>query len=123
MEETLDALGERHDLLLLTKGDEDEQQNKIDLSGFGQHFRRIFIVPEKTTVVYANLVDAEGLDPARTWMIGNSVKSDIGPALAAGLGAVFIPNVNTWALEHDELDEDAERLLQIERFADLLVHF
>ena len=51
------------------------------------------------------------------------MKFDIGPALAAGLGAVFIRNVNTWALEHDELDQDAERLLQIERFADLLVHF
>ena len=120
---TLTALGARHDLLLLTKGDVREQQTKIDLSGFGDHFRRIVIVPEKTTEVYVHLVEAEQLDPARTWMIGNSPKSDIGPALAAGLGAVFIPNVNTWAMEHDEVDETAERLLQIERFADLLAHF
>jgi putative hydrolase of the HAD superfamily len=56
-------------------------------------------------------------------MIGNSPKSDIAPALAAGLGAVFIPNVNTWALEHAELDDGAERLLQIDRFSDLLAHF
>ena len=120
---TLTALGTRHDLLLLTKGDNTEQQNKIDLSGFAGHFRRIFIVPEKTTDVYVNLVEGEALDRASTWMIGNSPKSDIRPALAAGLGAVFIPNVNTWALEHDELDDDADRLLRIDRFAELLSHF
>jgi putative hydrolase of the HAD superfamily len=123
VEKTLDVLAQRHDLLMLTKGDVTEQQTKIDLSGFGRHFRRIVIVPEKTTEVYVDLVAAEGLDPARTWMIGNSPKSDIGPALAAGLGAVFIPNVNTWAMEHDEVDERAERLLQLDRFADLLEHF
>ncbi len=120
---TLAVLGTRHDLLLLTKGDNTEQQNKIDVSGFAGHFRRIFIVPEKTTDVYVNLVEAEALDRASTWMIGNSPKSDIRPALAAGLGAVFIPNVNTWALEHDELDDDADRLLRIDRFAELLTHF
>ena len=123
VESTLDALGERHDLLLLTKGDPQEQHRKIDLSGFAAHFRRIVVVPEKTPEVYRDLIEAEGLDRARTWMIGNSVKSDIAPALAVGLGAVFIPNVNTWAMEHGDLDEDAERLLQIERFADLLAHF
>ena len=123
VEATLVELGRRHDLLLLTKGDEREQQTKIDVSGFGEHFRRIVIVPEKNTEVYVQLVEVEQLDPARTWMIGNSPKSDIGPALAAGLGAVFIPNVNTWAMEHDEVDETAERLLQIERFSDLLADF
>jgi putative hydrolase of the HAD superfamily len=123
VEATLEALGARHDLLLLTKGDETEQQTKIDVSGFAGHFRRVFIVAEKTTDVYVDLVAAEALDPAHTWIIGNSPKSDIAPALAAGLGAVFIPNVNTWALEHAELDDGAERLLQIDRFSDLLAHF
>lgn len=123
VEATLVELGARHDLLMLTKGDEREQQQKIDLSGFARHFRRILIVPEKNAEVYVDLVEAEELDPARTWMIGNSPKSDIRPALAAGLGAVFIPNENTWALEHDELDETAERLVQIRRFVDLLAHF
>jgi putative hydrolase of the HAD superfamily len=123
VETTLVELRRRHDLLLLTKGDEREQREKIDLSGFARHFRRIVIVPEKNAEVYVELVEAEALDPARTWMIGNSPKSDIGPALAAGLGAVFIPNANTWALEHDEVDESSERLVQVERFVDLLSHF
>jgi putative hydrolase of the HAD superfamily len=123
VEATLAELRRRHDLLLLTKGEAREQQQKIDASGFAPHFRRIVIVPEKNTDVYVNLVEAEALDPSHTSMIGNSPKSDIRPALAAGLGAVFIPNANTWALEHDAVDESAERLVQIERFTDLLSHF
>jgi putative hydrolase of the HAD superfamily len=119
VERTLDALAERHDLLLLTKGAPEEQQRKIDASGLADRFRRAVIVPEKNAAVYAELVASERLDPAATWMIGNSVKSDILPALAAGLGAVFIPHANTWVLEHATLDESAERLLQVERFADL----
>jgi putative hydrolase of the HAD superfamily len=123
VESTLVDLQRRHDLLLLTKGDRREQQQKIDLSGFAPYFRRIVIVPEKNADVYVDLVETEAIDRAHTWMIGNSPKSDIAPALAAGLGAVFIPNAHTWALEHDEFDETAERLVQIERFVDLLSHF
>ena len=123
VEATLAALHARHDLLLLTKGADEEQQRKIDVSGLAGFFRSIVIVPEKTPAVYAALVESEDLDPERTWMIGNSIKSDIMPALAVGLGAVFIPNVNTWALEHDVLDETAARLVQVERFSELLARF
>jgi putative hydrolase of the HAD superfamily len=123
VEATLAALHGRHDLLLLTKGDEEEQQGKLDVSGLARFFRRIMIVREKTTDTYASLIEAEALDPLHTWMIGNSVKSDVAPALAAGMGAVFIPNVNTWALEHEVLDETASRLVQVERFSELLDRF
>jgi putative hydrolase of the HAD superfamily len=120
---TLDELRGRHDLLLLTKGVEADQHAKIAKSGLADRFRRIVVVPEKNAAVYEDLVRAEDLDPACTWMIGNSLKSDINPALAAGLGAVFIPNENTWTLEHAELDGPASRLIRIERFRDLLRHF
>jgi putative hydrolase of the HAD superfamily len=123
VEHTLAALGERHDLLLLTKGAPHDQQRKIEASGLADRFRRAVIVPEKDTATYERLIHDEDLNPAGTWMIGNSIKSDIRPALAAGLGAVFIPNENTWALEHAVLDETAERLLQLARFGDLLEHF
>jgi putative hydrolase of the HAD superfamily len=58
-----------------------------------------------------------------TWMIGNSPKSDIVPARAAGMNAVYIPNANTWALEHSELDEHDDRILHLRAFTDLLEHF
>ena len=61
--------------------------------------------------------------PARTWMIGNSPKSDINPALEAGLNAVFVPHANTWVLEKEEIRPGAGRLLVLERFAELKKFF
>jgi putative hydrolase of the HAD superfamily len=118
--ETLAELGTRHDLLLLTKGAVDEQQRKIDASNLAHHFRSTHIVAEKRAPTYRALVADHGLVASSTWMIGNSPASDIRPAREAGLGAVFIPNAYTWALEHDEVPED---VLTLERFPELLDHF
>jgi putative hydrolase of the HAD superfamily len=122
VEATLDHLGARHDLLLVTKGDRDEQQLKIDMSGLAGRFRATVIVAHKTPDTYRALVAEHALDPSRTWMIGNSPASDIVPALAAGLGAVHVPHPATWALEHDTLPDDP-RLLQVAAFKDLVTHF
>lgn len=121
--ETLDELGSRHELLLLTKGDQEEQQRKIDASGVAHHFREVHIVPEKHVGVYRGLADARMLAPETTWMIGNSPKSDIRPARAAGMNAVFIPNAHTWVLEHDDLDDADERVLTLTSFRELVQHF
>ena len=125
VEETLAALAERHDLTLLTKGHPEEQQLKIDRSGLGSYFRHAEVVPEKDADAYHALVARLALDPARTWMIGNSPKSDVNPALAAGLNAVYIPHPATWRLEKQELNGDAGsgRLLVLERFRELREHF
>ncbi|MDQ3734807.1 MAG: HAD family hydrolase [Actinomycetota bacterium] len=120
---TLAELGTRHELLLLTKGQRDEQQNKVDVSGLGHHFRNIHIVTEKNVDTYRWLVAQESLSPAQTWMIGNSPKSDINPARLAGLNAVFIPNDNTWVLEHEDVDPSDTGVMRLERFRDLLAHF
>ncbi|PRX45042.1 putative hydrolase of the HAD superfamily [Prauserella shujinwangii] len=121
--ETLTALGQRHELLLLTKGDPAEQRRKLDVSRLERHFRSVHIVAEKNADTYWQLTEAESLAPERTWMIGNSPKSDILPARQAGLGAVFIPNDNTWVLEHDELDPADDGVLHLPRFTDLVHHF
>ena len=120
---TLADLGTRHDLLLLTKGQVTEQQNKVDISGLGHHFRGIHIVAEKNVETYRRLVREESLTPSETWMIGNSPKSDINPARRAGLNAVFLPNDNTWILEHDDIDPADDGVLRLERFLELLDHF
>ena len=120
--ETLDRLGQRHTLYLLTKGDQEEQQLKIDRSGLVEHFTAAIIVAEKTPESYHTVVARFGLDPATTWMIGNSPKSDINPALAAGINAVFIPHPQTWRLEVEELAQPGQgqgRLVELASFAEL----
>jgi putative hydrolase of the HAD superfamily len=122
--ETLAALAARHDLLLLTKGDDAEQRRKIAVSGLAAHFRAAVVVHEKDTDAYRSVVADHALDPAATWMIGNSPRSDILPALDAGLRAVFVPHEHTWVLEHAELPVDGDgRLLTLARFGELLEHF
>ena len=121
--ETLEYLARRHDLTLFTKGHPEEQKLKIDRSGLGGWFSHTAIVKEKDAAAYRDLVQQRGMDPERTWMIGNSPKSDINPALDAGLRAVFVPHAHTWVLEKQELRGGNGRLLQLERFADLRHYF
>lgn len=121
--DVLDELRERHELYLMTKGMPDEQQHKIDASGLAGHFTAIDIVQAKDPQTYREVVGRRGLDAGRTWMIGNSPKSDIIAARAAGLRAVFIPNANTWAHEHADLDPDDANILHLEKFGDLRRHF
>lgn len=122
VEETLRALGPRHQLILYTKGSAEEQQLKIDRSGLASLFDFTLIVPEKNVESYRSAVAELGLITEQAWMIGNSPKSDINPAMAAGLGAVHVPHAQTWRLEHQEITP-GERFIVIDRFADLLLHF
>ena len=121
--ETLEYLASRHDLTLFTKGHAEEQKLKIDRSGLGIWFGHTAIVREKDAESYARLAAERHLDPARTWMIGNSPKSDINPALAAGLNAVFVPHAQTWHLEKTDLASGPGRLIVVDRFSDIARHF
>jgi putative hydrolase of the HAD superfamily len=121
VEETLAELASRHDLTLFTKGHPEEQKLKVDRSGLGRYFAHTAIVKEKDVEAYLRLVDHRRLAPENTWMIGNSPKSDINPALQAGLGAVLVPHPHTWVLEHQELrTPDGARFRAVQKFADLL---
>ncbi len=102
VQETLEYIQPRHDLMLLTKGDAEEQKLKVERSGIEEFFRRVVIVPEKDVETYHRVVDELAIDPQQTWMIGNSPRSDINPALAAGLNAIYIPHPHTWHLEHEQ---------------------
>ena len=123
--ETLDYLQQRHHLILLTKGNFAEQTGKIERSGLKEFFSAIEIVAEKDASTYNSIIAKYALADDRTWMVGNSPKSDINPALAAGLSAVFVPHGNTWILEHAEIakPEPPTRLLVVETFPQLRVHF
>ena len=123
--ETLEYLAARHRLILMTKGAVPEQSRKVERSGLGKHFTAVEIVAEKNSPTYLSVVAKHDLLPETTWMIGNSPKSDINPALAADLNAVFVPHDQTWILEHEEVCEPSasRRLLVLDSFSSLRSHF
>ena len=119
--EALPELAERHRCILVTKGDPAEQRAKLGRSGLAQHFTAIEVLPEKHEDAYRALAAHHVCDAPATWMIGNSPKSDINPALAAGLNAVFIPHGATWVLEHEIINAApaGQRLIECPQFAEL----
>ena len=121
--DTLEYLSTRHDLTLFTKGNAEEQKLKLDRSGLAIYFGHTAIVKEKDAKSYRALIRERSLDPERTWMIGNSPKSDINPALEVGIKAVFVPHLHTWSLEHEDLLDGGDRLLRLERFEELREYF
>jgi len=123
--ETLSYLAGRHHLILMTKGNVTEQSGKIERSGLKHFFAAHEIVMEKDAPTYSAVVEKCGLARDDTWMVGNSPKSDINPALAAGLNAAFVPHDMTWVLEHEALDQptNGAQLLVLQRFSDLRAHF
>src|SRR5437764_1303006 len=124
--ETLNYLsGRQHHLILMTKGDITEQSSKVERSGLKEYFAAVEIAAEKDSITYKAIVEKYRLTPDATWMVGNSPKSDINPALNAGINAVFVPHDQTWILEHEIVGPapDGVRLLQVERFVDLRQHF
>lgn len=124
VKETLTYLSPRHDLVLLTKGDIEEQKLKVERSGIEQCFRQVIIVPEKDVETYHRVIRELHVDPKHTWMVGNSPRSDINPALAASLNAVYIPHPHTWRLEHEEVQNIGEgQLLTLATFTELRAHF
>ncbi len=121
--ETLPFLADKHELTLCTKGDPEEQNRKIDSSGLRPLFAHCAVVKEKNRQTYLDLADVRGFDPERTWMIGNSPKSDINPSLEAGLRAVFVPHQRTWTLEREDIRDPQGRLVVVETFRDLATLF
>lgn len=122
---TLQGLSKRHRLIMVTKGNLQEQTDKLERSGLRQYFSAVEVLAEKNPAAYCGLIEHHSLKPQDTWMIGNSPKSDINPSLTVGLNAVFIPHDFTWVLEHEVVDQPpaGQTLLELSKFAELLRHF
>ncbi len=123
--ETLKDLCTRHRLLLVTKGNLDEQTDKLKRSGLAPFFSAVEVLLEKHDAAYRELTGRHACERGRTWMVGNSPRSDINPALAAGLHAIFIPHDYTWVLEHEVVDQPppGQHLLELGSFRELARHF
>jgi putative hydrolase of the HAD superfamily len=121
--ETLAYLAKHNRLILLTKGEPAEQAAKVERSGLQPYFEEIEIVLEKSNEVYERMIEQFKIVKTHGWMVGNSPRSDINPAMQAGLNAVFIPHSATWELEKCELESGVGKLLILESFRELRSHF
>ena len=122
---TLADLATRHRLIMVTKGNPEEQIDKLQRSGLAPHFTAVEVLHEKHDHAYRTLASQHGCETNNTWMIGNSPRSDINPALAAGLHAIFIPHDFTWVLEHEVVNQppSGQHLLELATFAELARYF
>jgi putative hydrolase of the HAD superfamily len=120
---TLERLSHEYPLMLITKGDDIEQRGKINRSGLAPYFKHIEIVAEKTVETYTGLLERYHIQPSGFLMVGNSLKSDILPVLAAGGRAVYIAYTNTWFHEHVDASElEGKQFDEIGKL-DLMVDF
>ena len=119
VEETVPRLHRRFRLILLTKGDPQVQRDKVARSGLAPYFEALHVVPEKGPEVLEDLIERHRLDRSRTWMVGNSPRSDINPALQVGIGAIYIPYKRPWSFEQAPF-LDPSRVITLRRFSELL---
>lgn len=113
VEEVVGNLAERHTLLVITKGDLLDQERKLAQSGLGELFDGVEIVSDKQTHVYESAFARHGTGPGEAMMVGNSLKSDVIPALKAGAWGVFVPHEMTWVAEQAEKPVGAPRFREI----------
>lgn len=102
--ETVAALADHHELVIVTKGDLLEQESKVERSGLREHFRGVEIVSRKDRSTYERIARRRGIAPQDFVMVGNSLRSDVLPVVAMGGLGVHIPYHTTWA--HEEVDEE-----------------
>lgn len=117
--EALSALAATHRLVLITKGDLFDQERKLAASGLAELFHAVEIVSDKDAATYRRLFARHGDGAERAMMVGNSVKSDIVPAIDAGGWGVHVPYHITWALEHAEAPLDHPRFRRVTHVAEI----
>lgn len=119
VDETLKALDARGRMVLVTKGDLLHQETKLAASGLGDRFAGIEIVSDKTADTFRRLFSRYGVQPARAVMAGDSMRSDVMPALEAGAWAAFIPQALAWDHESAPPPKDQARFRQLASLAEL----
>ncbi|RUW65242.1 HAD family hydrolase [Mesorhizobium sp. M2A.F.Ca.ET.067.02.1.1] len=117
--ETVEALADSYHLVLITKGDLFDQERKLAQSGMGDLFDAVEIVSDKNAATYARIFSRHGRGPQSSMMVGNSLKSDVVPAIEAGGWGIHVPHELTWAVEHAEPPVEAPRFRQIADLGEL----
>jgi len=118
--ETLEQLAGSYRMILITKGDLFDQERKLAQSGLGELFDTVEIVSDKNAATYERIFNRYGDGPNRSMMVGNSLKSDVVPAIQAGSWGVYVPHALTWALEHCDEPADEPRFKRLAHLGELI---
>ena len=118
--QTLEQLKDRYQLIMITKGDLFDQERKLAQSGLGDLFDAVEIVSGKDAQTYERIFRRHAHGAAHAMMVGNSLRSDVVPALQAGCWGVYVPHDLTWVLEHCEPPVDAPRFKQLDHLGELV---
>jgi putative hydrolase of the HAD superfamily len=118
--ETLEQLAGNFRLIMITKGDLFDQERKLAASGLGDLFDAVEIVSDKNAATYQRVFTRHADGPAHSMMVGNSLKSDIVPAIEAGSWAVYVPHDLTWSFEHADAPTGAPRFREVPHLGELL---
>ncbi|PSL22239.1 HAD family hydrolase [Shimia abyssi] len=113
VQETVEALAQSHRIVVITKGDLLDQERKLAQSGLGEMFDWIEIVSDKTADVYTRVFAQNGDGAHRAMMVGDSMRSDIAPAIKAGCWAVHIPQGPAWELEKADIPAQNSRFFEL----------
>ncbi|MCJ7814215.1 MAG: HAD hydrolase-like protein [Candidatus Atribacteria bacterium] len=97
----LDILSKKYFLILATLGDPQVQEEKVQLSGLKKYFSEIYILKHKNVEEYQNILKEHNLNKEDTWIVGNSVRSDLNPGLKLGVNCILIPYLS-WKFEEEE---------------------
>jgi len=117
--ETVANLATEYRILLITKGDLLDQERKLAQSGLGDLFDGVEIVSDKTSQVYTDIFKRHGHGAEASMMVGNSMKSDVLPAIQAGGWGVFIPHALTWVVEHQAAPTGHRRFCELDDLGQL----
>ena len=117
--ETLEQLAGNYRIILITKGDLFDQERKLAQSGLGELFDAVEIVSDKNASTYQRVFSRHGDGPGRSMMVGNSLKSDVVPAIEAGSWGVYVPHDLTWSLEHVDEPADSPRFRRLVHLGEL----
>lgn len=118
--EVLEQVAEDYRLILITKGDLFDQERKLAQSGLGELFNAVEIVSDKAVSTYERIFTRHGDGPERSMMVGNSLKSDVIPAIQAGSWGVYVPHGLTWALERAEAPVNEPRFKELAHLGELI---
>ena len=115
----VEAMVTAHQVVIITKGDLMDQERKVAQSGLGDLVHGVEILSDKTAASYGAIFARYGHRAESCMMVGNSMKSDVLPALAAGAHGVHVPHGVTWELERADAPIGSTRFHEIADLSDL----